>query len=293
MVAYKCNLIVAGFPKCGTSSLHEYLDQHPDICMSYPKEPHYFTRKDQWVKGVEYHNGLFPQKKGPGCIRFYGESTTTYCISHDAIERIAKNLDSPKIIFLLRDPVDRVISHYRWLYKLGLETETLSDILERSPVFEFNPDDHLSGCYKSYIAFSSYGKFIPMWLERFGEENIYFISSDELRSDPLNAMNKCFKFLGVDTVDRINNIELNNTKNTRIVGSSLIGESHFLHKIRKALPEDYKKMILKLPMIRRVWERVSYGKNRDVPPITNEDIQVLNSVLEKDVLYYNGLFKSG
>lgn len=100
MKKYLCNLIVPGFPKCGTSSLHEYLDQHPSINMSFSKESHYFSRDEIWEKGVDYHNSLFTKisKKE----KYYGDSSTTYCLSEPAIERIRAHLVTPKVVFVLQ-----------------------------------------------------------------------------------------------------------------------------------------------------------------------------------------------
>ncbi|MEA3642075.1 MAG: hypothetical protein VBE63_19355, partial [Lamprobacter sp.] len=113
-----CNLVVPGFPKSGTSSLHEYLDLHPQINMSRHKESHFFAIEKHWNKGWDYHNSLFNISKD---YSYYGESSTIYCISEKSIERIQSSLKSPKFIFLLRHPVQRVLSHYRWLCALGLE----------------------------------------------------------------------------------------------------------------------------------------------------------------------------
>ena len=56
---YRCNLIVPGFPKSGTSSLHDYLNLHPDICMSSPKECHFFAIENRYENGCKFHNKIF------------------------------------------------------------------------------------------------------------------------------------------------------------------------------------------------------------------------------------------
>src|SRR5438552_8228830 len=99
----KCNLIVPGFGKSGTTSLHEYLALHADICMSDPKEPHFFARTIAWQRGVEWHNSLF--RDGGKPRRWYGESSTTYSIWEPALERIKKCLHQPRVIVILGHPV--------------------------------------------------------------------------------------------------------------------------------------------------------------------------------------------
>jgi hypothetical protein len=92
MSTLKCNLILAGVGKSGTSSLHAYLDAHPEICMSSAKEPHFFSIDSQWEKGAMFHNDLFLAAKPQATI--FDESSTTYFISSSAMERIKQSLDN-------------------------------------------------------------------------------------------------------------------------------------------------------------------------------------------------------
>ena len=70
---YLCNLVVPGAAKSGTSSLHEALNKHPEICMSEIKEPHYFCRLGKYAQGSSYHNSLFTAEE---TAKFFGESST-------------------------------------------------------------------------------------------------------------------------------------------------------------------------------------------------------------------------
>lgn len=72
----KCNLVVAGFAKCGTTSLHKYLDLHPRICMSSRKEPHYFSLKAAYAKGSGWYDSLFDHSTAESTL--FGESSTSY-----------------------------------------------------------------------------------------------------------------------------------------------------------------------------------------------------------------------
>src|SRR5205809_6736903 len=115
----RCNLIIPGFGKSGTASLHSYLALHPDICMSEPKEPGFFAISEAWRRGPEWYDTFFDDDGKPRC--WYGESSTIYSIWEPALKRIKESLHSPKFIVLLRDPVQRLISHYKWYWAYGWE----------------------------------------------------------------------------------------------------------------------------------------------------------------------------
>src|SRR5437764_6469248 len=119
----KCNLIILGFPKSGTSSLHEYLALHPDICMSREKEPQFFSISTQWERGFAWYDSLFEDEGRPR--RWYGESSQSYSGWEPALQRIKAYLEEPRFIVLLRHPVDRLISHYRWLWAMDLESRPI------------------------------------------------------------------------------------------------------------------------------------------------------------------------
>jgi len=284
---YSCNLIVAGFPKCGTSSLHDYLDQHPDICMSLPKEPHFFSRVEHWQKGFKFHNNLFREQDKT----FYGESTTTYCISLNAMERIGDSLLLPKIILVMRDPVERVLSHYRWMYKLGLETDSLIKAIENDSKIKFNSEKDISGCYKSYIEFSRYSQFVPKWIKRFGKEQVFLISSEELRDQPLDSMNKCFKFLELSPLQTLNSNHRNVTEDTHIIGTECISKTNFIHKVKLIISKKNRDKVLALPLVKKVWRRLTSGINVIPPQIKDDEIKKIECFLKEETIFYQKLFK--
>ena len=99
------NLFIAGAAKSGTSTLHDYLSLHPDINMSVNKEPNYFWRKD---KGLKHYAKLY----GDGRQRYLGESSTTYRVLPEVVDRIGETVSDPRFIFIFRNPVDRAVSYY-------------------------------------------------------------------------------------------------------------------------------------------------------------------------------------
>ncbi len=205
---YRCNLVMPGAAKSGTSSLHELLDQHPDIEMSSKKEPHHFSRRERFEAGAAAHNALF---EGGGEPLYCGESSTSYMISEAAIARIRESLVDPKIIILLRDPVERTFSHYRWRYTLGLEDREFLDAL-REDGYAYDPEQTHGYGYRSYLQFSRYGTYVPKWVSAFGEDNVLIVSTQSLKSDPAATFAKCVRFLDLSDTGFQREIKANVTE---------------------------------------------------------------------------------
>ena len=115
---------LAGAAKAGTTSLHHYLGEHPDIFMSEVKEPHYFSCEDdgwpRWaVRDRSTYEALFDAAM-PGQAR--GESSTWTLYSEGAPKRIAQAIPDARIIALLRNPPDRAFSNWAFNFGLGYDS---------------------------------------------------------------------------------------------------------------------------------------------------------------------------
>ena len=191
------NLIIPGAAKSGTSSLHEYLNFHPDIFMSENKEPHFFNDDNKYFNDQEFEAYIESFRDGVNC-KIRGESSTGYFVFKNTFLRIKEKLgENVKFILLLRNPVDRAYSHYWWLKGVGNESKSFLDAIN----FDKNqePDYRLAlngGNFKFYFQFGLYAKWLKEYLNCFKSENILIITSEELRADKLGTLNKCFSFFG-------------------------------------------------------------------------------------------------
>jgi Sulfotransferase domain len=176
------NLIVIGAMKSGTTSLHQYLGAHPEIFMSAEKEPRFFTDEVKWNRGLAWYEKLFPV---PAAVR--GESTPDYT-KFPAIRRAPQRIHSviPEVclIYLVRDPIERIISHYVDSYSFGRVNGTLDEELA-----DF--DCHLVNCSRYYMQ-------IEQYLEYFDSKQLLVVVSEELRNDRRKTLQTAFQFLGVD-----------------------------------------------------------------------------------------------
>lgn len=283
MSAYKCNLVLAGFGKSGTSSLHEYLGLHPQIVMSTVKEPHYFSVDKQWRLGPSYHNSLFALD-GKQNVRYFGEASTTYSNSQTALSRIKNELSDPRIFLILRNPVERAISHYRWIYALGLENRPILEAFGDDG-FGFDPNQSWEGNYKSYLQFSSYSKIVPEWQKVFGAENVLLLFTDELAQDPSVVVSKCFDFLGLESIGNFTPINANRTES-----ASRIVVRPFAKAMYKVIPAYFRDVLKELPLMKRFWHAATqYEIRKDLPAITHEERIDVVGMLQYEIAYYNSL----
>lgn len=175
------NLVIIGAMKSGTSSLHYYLGFHPDIHMSQKKELDFFVEELNWGKGVEWYESWFDSS-----ARVRGEASpnyTTYPILQGIAERMHSLIPTAKLIYLLRDPMERMISHYIHAVYMKRESKSAEEALS-------DPDG-------VYLLRSRYYTQLEQYLPYYDRENILVLSSEELLARRLETLKTVFRFLGV------------------------------------------------------------------------------------------------
>jgi hypothetical protein len=178
------NLIIIGAMKCGTSSLHYYLSLHPQIRMSRNKELNFFAAEFNWPKGLAWYRSHFT-----GAAKVYGESSpvyTHYPLFGGIPERMASVVPEAKLIYLVRDPVERLLADYVHCYAMELEHRPFTEVIaELSP---HNP----------YIQRSLYSLQLQPYRKLFPDSQIMVIAQEELYQRRLESLQKIFRFLEVD-----------------------------------------------------------------------------------------------
>lgn len=176
------NLIVVGGLKCGTTSIHHYLGLHPEIQMSKPKELNFFARELNWDLGLDWYASRFDAR-----FAVRGESSPHYTNLprfEGVAERIHEHCPDARLIYMVRDPIKRILSH--WVHATGAGYETR----EMVPT--------LSAPDSSYIHRSMYWMQLRPYLERFDRARIEIIAQEELQAEREETMRKAFRFAGVD-----------------------------------------------------------------------------------------------
>lgn len=212
------NFFVPGAGKSGTSSFCLMLAQHPEIFMSDPVEPMFFSHDQpnvDWMLG--YNQGIGEYEKlfaGASGCRAVGEGSTSYMFFPNVIERIKAHLTDPKFIFLFRNPIDRVFSHYRFNMSYGTENRSFKEAFLDSMKLDVDPWRHRFywGGYPYYYQNALSGKWVRRYIHEFGKENVLVIFFEDLINNTRSTLDQCAMFLGVSPFEKYKLLDCNKTK---------------------------------------------------------------------------------
>lgn len=184
--------VVIGAMKCGTTALHSMLDRHPRIAMSYPKELNFFFgaappgpgtvdpwAAGNWWRGIDWYTGHFPAD-----VPVRGESSPGYTSPDhpEAAARLAATLPGARLVYLVRDPIERAASQYRHHRREGAEP--------RPPTIALlDPDSQ-------YLARSRYHERLVPFLDQVPRDQITVVAMEDLRDEPRPALDRLGAFLG-------------------------------------------------------------------------------------------------
>lgn len=178
------NLIIIGAMKSATTSLHEYLSHHPDIFMSKRKELNFFVAQQEWSKGIAWYESHFSE-----AAKVRGESSpnyTRYPLFDGVPERMHEILPEAKLIYCVRDPVKRFVSHYLHSYSLGKEHRSLEEVISNSDG-------------SAYLLCSQYYLQLEQYLKVYPVSHIKVVVLEELQRNPQEVLREVFCFLEVDS----------------------------------------------------------------------------------------------
>ena len=204
----KVSIFIVGAAKSGTTSLHNYLNQHPNIVMSRQKESDYFSNKEILEQGLYYRKAkvhsletykrLFPSTENG---KLYGESSVSYLFYPKVPARIKKYNPSSKIIIILRNPIKRAFSHYLMDFRLGLISESFESVFKkRSGLF-----------FQQYFELGNYTQQVKRYFDCFKQKNVHIIWHDDFKKDIDLEMKKTYKFLGLDSFPNMDFRRAHNT----------------------------------------------------------------------------------
>jgi hypothetical protein len=191
------NLLLAGVPKAGTTSLFEYLGQHPDICPSSHKGPGYFSplRRGEPLADLDSYNRYFAHCTGE---RYAMEATPGYSYGgRQLLEGIKRVLEEPRIILSLRDPVDRLWSAYTWQRSRGNLSGVDSFDHYVSISNQKRSRGEKEGPYFGGVTVGFYAEYVPLWFDLFGDD-VRIIFTDELFPSPQTVVADLCRWLRID-----------------------------------------------------------------------------------------------
>jgi hypothetical protein len=203
------DFLIIGAQKAGTTALYAYLREHPAIAGPPWKEVSFFDR--QFWRGAAWYRGNFPNRLYLRGVRarngvepVVGEASPSYLFHPLAPERAAALLPGARLIALVRNPVDRALSHYHHEVALGREPLPFEQALERE-------DERMEGELErladpryfshawwnfTYLSRGRYAEQLERWLEFFPRERLLVLPSEDLLERPRETYGEVLEFLG-------------------------------------------------------------------------------------------------
>lgn len=177
--------VIIGAQKAATTTLWHVLGRHPSIYVCGIKETDFFIAERSWPRGIGWYESLFPESEAAGAVAI-GEASPNYTMfpAYPGVpERMAGVIGSAKLIYLLRDPVERMRSSY--LHALATGTETL-------------PAEHALVARAHFANTSRYALQIEQYLRHFDRSQLLLLLSEDLAADPGATLDRVLGFLGLE-----------------------------------------------------------------------------------------------
>ena len=182
--------IIIGTMKGGTTSLYQYLATHPEVSVSRIKETNYFLGRHEYQRGSNWYSSLF--NEGAKAIVEASPNYTKRHLWPGVAERMVKMLPDVKLIYVVRDPIRRILSHYVHNYVHGRERWPFSEVIVSKV---------------EYIKTSMYAYQLEAFLDYFPLNRILIVDSDALRSETDKTLRNVFQFIGVRSDFKAPNVE--------------------------------------------------------------------------------------
>ncbi len=174
------NFLIVGAMKCATTTLHDQLALQSGVCMSDPKEPNFFSDDDAWGRGFAWYETIFAHAgEGDLC----GESSTHYTklpTYPHVVDRVAEYLPDVRVIYVMRDPIDRLVSQYIHEWSRRVISCSLDDALAKHP---------------ELVDYSRYAMQLEPWLDRLGAGRVLPVFLERLMADPDREFARVCRYL--------------------------------------------------------------------------------------------------
>lgn len=197
-------VLIIGAQKGGTTSLFNYLIRHPDVMAPLTKEIHYFDI--HYARGDRWYRGRFPYSHQLRGGRLTLDASPYYLAHPQAPERAARLLPGVKLLALLRNPVDRALSHYQHEVRAGRERLSFAEAIAEEPGRMAGEEERLvsdPGYYShahhrySYLHRGRYADQLSRWARHFPREQMLVVQSEAFFRDPAGTTDTVQRFLGL------------------------------------------------------------------------------------------------
>ena len=253
----KLNFMCVGVQKAGTSTIHDILNQHPDLSLPIYKETHFFCEDEKFEKGLQYYFDFFFKSTDS---KYLGEIDPEYSFFKDSAKKIHYAFGEIKVVFILRNPVDRAFSHYLMTKRRGLENLSFQRALE-------DENERLVSDFdNTHFSYASRGLYLDQIINYetvFGKDNVEVLLFDDLIQNRSVFFKKLTGFIGLDYFDYNFDVKSNPasvSKNKKL--------SEFIYR-----PNRFKKAVGKLVPSKSIKNKIMFFIERNnLKETTKEDL---------------------
>lgn len=274
-----------GAPRCGTTSLYEYLKNTPNFFMCPIKEPNYFSisidsstlyynhtrKKEDYLKLFKHTNNALA----------IGEASPQYLRDPKAPNFIHENIPNAKIIIILRNPVERAFSHY--LLRFGSGSESLSFKKTMQKALDANEDDDFAR--RIYVA-GMYSEQVQRYVEIFGKSNIKILIFEEFIKDTWNSVKDIITFLGLKENPPESVSEVHNTyTEPRNNMFKMLLRNNSVRQVGKTVFPFYVQNFIMKKLISKkgIKQKMTSDENTFVRNLYVEDVKKLSKILNREL----------
>jgi hypothetical protein len=203
------DFVIIGAQRCGTTSLYNYVADHPEVASAFMKETHFFDL--HFAQGSGWYRAHFPTAVHRLAVQrllrrrlVVGEATPYYLFYPHAARRVREAVPNAKLIVLLRNPIDRAYSHFHHEVSMGVEKASFEEAIAREEavlpeetarVLADERYRSFAHFHYSYAARGLYADQLELWARLFGRDQLLTIKSEDFYADPATVVEQVFRFL--------------------------------------------------------------------------------------------------
>ena len=275
------NLFIIGAAKSGTTSLCEYLAQHSQVFIPSIKEPHFFSDIKQTIttEVINDKKEYYALYKGRQEKYLMDGSTSYLFFSKLTAHRIKKHNKNTKIIILLRNPIDRLYSHYLMSKEMvGEEVHDFSHVINKD---YRTKNGYHDAKVNPYLAPSFYFKNVEEYFRVFLKENIHVVVFEDLVDNLDGEMNQIFNFLDIDNIC-VNDKIYNSYKKMRIPWLNKILFNKYIISFKSIIPRSLKYYVKNIFYKKSVKPILDSKIREELKLLFNDDIDNLYKLIKKE-----------
>ena len=279
------NFLVIGVPKAGTTSLWHLLRQHPDIYMPKLKEPRFFvdipdsSPRHKQVSTLEEYRRLFG---GATSEKMLGEASAGYFHNVQNPGEVSELLNNPKLVVMLRNPMERAFSHFLFSKQKGLEPKSTTF---RSAIRNKTVSVKDGIRQRPYVEVGFYNRHFVKWRSSFREDKINIILFEDFINNSVESAQEVYDFLGVDSSYRPDDVgrhAKSGIPKSEFLHKLLIEETGYIKKIiKKSTSNEIAEYVRAIAQPIRRWLK---NLNLEGKKIPQEEYDELRQTYRKDII---------